>query len=290
MKRVNLFVIALITLLLLSGQAAVAQQPVFRIGVLDDQAGSLSKGAQLAVQQLNAAGGVRGADGTFFQLQLIVQPTNDGSNLANAVANLNQADIIAALGPATTNEVSTGFPQLQSLNVPVLTPATGDNLLVTDTTDRLFRSRAAQILQGQALALYLVNDQNLRSIAVVQLDVESTDNVLGFSNALQMLGVTPQMLLLQGQVNDLATSIVQSNPQVAVIYGNMQLASQLLITLRQVGWGGLVGYDQAADPNFGVLTPSNMRDGILSTATWSFAATDASSMLSSPSPPRPMTR
>src|SRR5690606_33591188 len=119
-------------------------------------------------QEINAAGGVRGADGTLFQLELVVQPTNGGTNLPNAVANLNQANIIAALGPTTNAEAINGLAQLQSLNVPVFTPATNDSILITDTTDRLFRSRAAQILQGQALAVHLISERGLRSIAVVQ--------------------------------------------------------------------------------------------------------------------------
>jgi ABC-type branched-subunit amino acid transport system substrate-binding protein len=274
----KLFVwVTFVTLLLLRGPLAQAQQPVFRIGVLDDELGSITTGAQLAVDEINAAGGVRGADGTFFRLELIVQPTNEGVNLTGAVANLNQANIIAALGPATSSEALGGLAQLQSLNVPVLTPATNDSLLVNDTTDRLFRSRAAQILQGQALALYLVNDLNLRNITVIQLDVESTEVAIGFASALQALGVTPQQLLLQARVTDLATTIVQTDPLAAVVYGDAQLASELFVTLRQAGWDGVLAYDRAASADFTTIVPTSLRSSMLSTTTWPFTATDAQS-------------
>jgi ABC-type branched-subunit amino acid transport system substrate-binding protein len=263
--------------ILLTGHGVSAQQPVFRIGVLDDKDGFIAKGAQLAVQETNAAGGVRGADGTFFQLELIVQPTGGGANLATAVANLSQANIIAVLGPATNSEVLNGMPQLQGLNVPVLTPATNDSILITDTTDRLFRSRAAQILQGQALAINLINERGIRSIAVVQLDVESTDNVVGFASSAQALGVTPQVLLLQAAVTDLATAIVQSNPQAAVVYGNPQLAGELFTVLRQVGWTGILAYDQVGSPEAISSIPLSLRTGVLSTTTWPFTATDSRS-------------
>lgn len=275
MQRIR-YLIAFL-LVVVSATWVNAQQPVFRIGVLDDDIGFITKGAQLAVQEINAAGGVRGADGTLFQLELIIQPTNGGTNLANAVANLNQANIIAVLGPVTNAETINGLAQLQSLNVPVFTTATNDSILITDTTDRLFRSRAAQILQGQALAVHLINERTLRSITVVQLDVESTDNVVGFASAAQTLGVTPQILLLQSAVTDLATTIVQSNPQVVAIYGSAELAGELFATLRQAGWTGMIAYDQITSVDAVNTIPLNLRTGIFSTTTWPFTAVDVRS-------------
>ena len=142
-----------------------AQQPVFRIGVLDEQAGQISNGARLAVEEINAAGGAQGADGTFFQLELIVQP---GTDLTDAVANLNQASVIAVLGPETTNEVVSNLAILQALNVPVLTPATGDTIIPSDTTGRIFLSRATDVYEARALANYVITDLGFQRIATIQ--------------------------------------------------------------------------------------------------------------------------
>jgi branched-chain amino acid transport system substrate-binding protein len=253
---------------------AYAQQPVFRIGVLDADTGPAANGARLAVQEINSAGGVRGADGTFFQLELIVQPS---TNLENAVAALRQSTIIAAIGPTSNADVANGLAQLQSLNVPVLVHSTDDSILVTDTTDRLFRSRAAQILKGQALADYVVKDLGLTSVAVVQLDVESTDSAAGFSTALQSQGITPQFLLLQSQITDLATTIIQTNPQLAAVFGGPDLTDQLLTTLRQAGWSGRLAYNQADIDGFGSQVTGELLNGILATTTWPFTARDAQS-------------
>lgn len=274
LPSVGLFILLIVCFL----QPVAAQQPVFRIGILDDEAGSISKGAGLAVQEINARGGVRGADGTLFRLELIVQPTEAGARLQTAVSNLNQANIVAALGPATSNEVLSNLQLLQSLNVPVLTPATNDSILVSDATDLIFRSRAAQILHGQALATYLIEEQGLRSIAAVQLDVNSTDSVVGFSSAAQTLGVSPQILLLQSQVANLAPTVIQSNPQVVVAYGSPQLAAELLAALRQGGWSGTFAYDQAATPEFTDNIARNLLANILSTTAWPFTAADDTSV------------
>ena len=244
---------------------------------LDADNGSISKGASLAVQELNAAGGVRGADGTFFRLELVVQGTQGGNQTASAIANLGQASIIAALGPATNNEVLTNMQQLQNLNVPVLSPATNDSLLVADATNRLFRSRSAQILLGQALATYLISDRNITTMTAVQLDVNSTDSVVGFSSAAQGLGIAPQILLLQSQITELATTIVQSNVQAVAAFGPPETAAELLNILRQTGWAGIYAYDGAEADTFQQAVSAGALSGILSTTTWPFTATDADS-------------
>lgn len=267
-----------ILFLLVSLQIAGAQQPVFRIGVLDNERGPISNGARLAVQEINAAGGVRGADGTMFQLELIFQPTNFGANLDTAINNLQQANVIAALGPESNAEVLNGLPLLQSLNAPILTPATNDTVIRLDTSGRIFRTRAAQILQEQALASYIINELGLRSVATVQLDIESTDSVIGFTNASSSFGVTPQpTLLFQNDLADLATRIIQANSDVAVTFGSPALASTLYTTLRESGWQGTFAYDRIDDENFRSSVPFEQLNGILSVTTWPFAAVDETS-------------
>ena len=71
-KRSLLLLVALIMGLLTMSIPQAQGLPVFRIGVLDIENGALTRGAQLAVQEINVAGGVVGADGTVFQLQLVI--------------------------------------------------------------------------------------------------------------------------------------------------------------------------------------------------------------------------
>src|SRR3954471_2877632 len=95
-----LILLMLLTVNLVSGQSA----PVFRIGVLDDQQGHIANGARLAVHDINALGGVRGADGTQFQLELIVQPIS-GTDITNTIASLRDASLIAVFGPESDSTV-----------------------------------------------------------------------------------------------------------------------------------------------------------------------------------------
>ena len=265
--------LTLLSMSLVQGQST----PVFRIGVLDDQQGHITNGARLAVRDVNAAGGVRGADGTQFQLELVVQPLT-GSNLTNTIASLRDASLIAVIGPTSDNDVKNNLAALQGLNIPILTPATGDTTLTEDQSGRLFRTRAAQLLQGRALATVLVSDYNLKRFATVQLDndLETSAGVVGFTISLNGLNVTPTLALqvqTDNAVADANQQLIASNLDAVVAYGQPQRAANLLTSLRTAGFKGQFVYNQADDPVFKQAAGKNIT-GTFSATTWPFTAVD----------------
>lgn len=284
MKQRSWKILALILLLtgmiLSLGMSAAQAQPTFRIGVLDTERGPIASGARLAVTEINSLGGVTGADGTRFVLELIIAPPAEDGNLGDAIATIADANVIAVLGPATTTDVINNAPALQALNVPIITPAIGDTLIATDTSARLFRSRAAEVLHGRALAETLINTLQARRIATVQLDVDSTAGIIGFSSAASTFGVQPQPALLltaPDALPDIIDSIIASSPEVVVVYGPPELASQLYIDLRQAEFVGNFAYNQAELPEFRDAIPLQQLNGILSVTTWPFSAVDEAS-------------
>ncbi len=253
--------------------------PVFRIGVLDNEGGALLKGAQLAAEEINAAGGVRGADGTLFRLELVTQPV-DNLDIATSIANISQASVIAVIGPERSVDVIANLSALQQLGVPILTPATDDTIGAIDNTDVVLRIRAQEALQGRALANYLTSDTGASSVVTVQLDLESTASVVGFSTAMSALGRPVQQALLfdtNNPIPRIAQTIVQNNYQVAAVYGPPQLASELYVRLRSSDWGGVFAYNRADEAAFRSAVPTSQLAGILSTTTWSYASNDEAS-------------
>lgn len=262
------------------GISAAQAQPVFRIAVLDQERGAATSGARLAVQEINLSGGVEGADGTRFSLELIIVPPAEDGSLVDALATVAQSDVIAVIGPVTTNEVLNNAPALQGLGVPVITTAIGDTILATDTSGRLFRSRAAEVLQGRALADTMINTLGLRSIATVQLDVDSTAGIIGFSGAAQTFGVQPQPALLltaPDAVEQIVDTLIDANPAAVVVYGPPEIASQLYTELRQAEYGGSFAYNQAESAAFRDAIPLQQLNGILAVTTWAFSAADQTS-------------
>lgn len=264
----NIWIILLPILLLgISAQAQIL--PVFRIGVIDSAFGPISRGARLAVEEINAAGGVEGADGTVFRLELVIA----SSDISTAVETINQASVIAVLGPESADNVLPNLSILQSLGVPILTPAIDDTIVAIDTTDRIFRIRAQEVLLGQALAEYLRDNLGITRITTVQLDLESTAGIIGFSTALTGLGLAPAPnLLLDGnnELEDIVTEIIRSNPEAIVTYGPPAEASVLYAQLRAGGWNGRFAYNQANLADFRSLLPPQQLTGVIGTSTWAY--------------------
>jgi branched-chain amino acid transport system substrate-binding protein len=271
-----------VALILILG-VAIAQDslPTFTIGVLDTAHGPIANGAKLAVREINEAGGVEGADGTFFRLQLVIQPVEDGDILTEAVNNLNQEEIIAVIGPKTTADVLSNLPLLQSLGVPILTPAIGDTVIASDTTGSLFRIRAAERWQGSSLASYLVNQLNLQQITTVQLDRNSTAARVGFSIALEQLSssTTETSLLLESedQLDNLVTQIIANNPPAIVTFGEPAIANDFFTLLRIGGWVGAFAYHRADTPEFRNCADTEICRGVIGTTTWSLSSVDLNS-------------
>ncbi len=280
-RRIKLFATRLsfsVLLMLLSFKSVSGQaNPIFRIGVLDDARGHITNGARLAVREINAAGGVRGADGTLFQLELIVQPIS-GTDITNTIASLRDASLIAVLGPESDNDVKDNLQALEALNVPVLTPAIGDTTLTEAESGRLFRTRAPQLLQGRALATILLGDYNLKRIATVQLDndLETSAGIVGFTISASSLNITPVFGLqatTDTALTDAISALATGNLEAVVAYGEPQRAGSLLAGLRSSGYTGQFVYNQADDPAFR-NTPGLDLAGTFSATTWPFTAED----------------
>lgn len=278
MKQQKTFYIRLLVLLFISFSvllSPVQAQSIFRIGIIGEEDGDIAKGVQLAVKSINQAGGIVGSEGTVFNLDVVIASPE---NLDIAVANMNQANVIAVVGPETTEQVLSSIALLQQLNVPVFTPAIGDTILLQDNTNRIFRARAQEVTQGRALADYLVNSLNVRTITTVQLDVESTASIIGLSTALSAFSVSPTNMIFDeatNNVDQIISSITQTQPNAVGIYGPPELAVQVYNRLRSSGYAGRIIYNQATHPDFVNFVPTAQLQGILNSNTWSFSSTDA---------------
>lgn len=269
------FIFAL-TLLLALGVAQAQQTPTFRIGILAETDSPLALGALLAVEQINAAGGVRGADGTQFLLQPVLQSPDVEGNYQRAIANLSTASIVAVIGPETTRQVQDNLSPLLALNRPILTPARGNGLILDDNSGRLFRSRTIGLLADRALAQVIVSDLGVTNIQNVLLDEspEQLESLVGFSTAAQDLGASTLEPLIEAPTEGLITTLIETNPQAVALFGAPQLANEVVIGLRNARYPGLIAYNNADDSDFrDLLSPAEL-DGIISATTWSYTLPD----------------
>ena len=280
MYRISIFrgtlLLALAVMLLAFGGDLSAQYTL-RIGVIDQPDGSMLAGARLAAKHINEAGGIIGADGTAFQLAVVDTSPN---HMDIAVANMRQASVIAVIGPQTNQAVARSIGLLQGLDAPVFTPATSDTVLLADTSNRIFRSRAPKSQQLKGLADYLVNTLEVQTIQTIQLDTASTADLITLANALSAFGLRPANLRYEPErleLEQIAAAVAQTSPDALAIYGPPRLAAQAYNLVRGAGYAGNVVYDQAAQPDFVTAIPAGSRSGIISVSTWSYALDDAAS-------------
>lgn len=255
-----------------------AQQPVFRVGVFAEPESTLARGAALKVAQINANGGVRGADGTFFTLELVFAPTQNGQTTAEAVQQLAQANVIAAITPPTTAEVTTTLPLLSQLGVPLLTPASGDNLIIADANRQLFRVSATDFLIERGLAEYLINEQRFSQIRLVQFDADATVKSLGFQTAALAFGVPVPSAALVLNADQIATAAAETfaqSPQAVVTYGDVALAAQFYSALQAAGYTGAFAHPQVNNAAFQENIPTRLN--LYGAGTWTYSAPDPTS-------------
>jgi len=285
MRRHHILLGIVIALLLVTFSTLISAQtstPVFRIGVLGNERGELANGARLAITQLNAVGGVRGSDGTFFQLEMVIVPIEAEGAINDAIEALAAARVIAVLGPETSEQVLSALPLLQSLNVPILTPAVGDTVIASDQTGLLFRIRSAERWQGNALADLFLNEVRLNEVTTVQLDRSSTGGRVGFSVALTSVANAPteRTLILDTNqaIGDLVAQIMTTQPVFLSVFGPPALSAQFYNQLRASGWVGIYAYPQAESPEFKNTVDIDQLQGILGTNTWTLSNPNAESI------------
>lgn len=255
---------------------------VLRIGYLGMAGSAAANGAQLAVDQINGAGGFTAADGNVYRLELIMlaaAPTAE--TLGNNITAMVAQNIVAFLGPDSSAALTPDNVQaLINTGLPVLTGATGDALTTDDAADVLFRIQAPSLVFSRALATYLVNDLGITSIALVSTDVESSEALRDFEKTMTDLGI-----VAAGKVQLANASFLESqgqgllnlNPEAVAMWGPAEDAVALLRQLRNGGWTGRFVYPHAEEAAQTKTLPDDLADGVLGVTGWSYAYTNQAS-------------
>jgi branched-chain amino acid transport system substrate-binding protein len=156
----------------------------------------LMNGAKLAVDDVNAAGGVLGR-----QLELLVeddQTTNPGAVLAFSRL-ASRDDIVAFIGPTSSTQMHAVAPDVLKAGKPVVFN-TSDPALTHLGNPWLFRVRAHDAYSARVMAEYGVKELGKRSWAIVHsTDAFGTAAMKLLSAEVDKLGAT--RALVQGYVN-----------------------------------------------------------------------------------------
>ena len=215
-----------------SGSAAAG--PI-KIAVVDAQSGALSdlgqfewRGVSLAVNQVNAAGGIGGRK---IQLKLYDDrgdPTV-GTELARKIASDGD---VAMLGTAESAVTIAMAPILKTEQIPNIT--SGQSVgLIAQHSPYLFLNGPTGLTYDSTLAKYLVTTKGYKKIAMLtNNDSYGTGEESSMTNALKALGITPVAAKVvpsdQTNMTPTLTSIRGADPQVLFI-GAEEAQSGLIV-------------------------------------------------------------
>lgn len=211
-------------------------------------------GAILAIEQINAAGGVLG--------QKIDPIQKDCKSVADEAMNVSAAlagdKIVAQIGPLTSGDVAGSTPVMMDNQIPLIAPAaTAANVTVDDKTqktrDYIFRVCFIDPFQGTLMAQFASKDLKVKTAAIYK--DTSSDYAKGlaeyFKKTFEAAGGT--IVAEEGFVKDdrdfkaTLTKIRGKNPEFIYVPGYYQEVAPLIKQARELGvtapMGGGDGWD-----------------------------------------------
>ncbi|HEL2401443.1 TPA: ABC transporter substrate-binding protein [Streptococcus suis] len=156
-----------------SSAQGVAIGDTFKIGYNLELSGAVSsygqneeKGANLAVKEINAAGGIGGK-----KIEVITKDNkSETAEAATVATSLASEGANIVIGPATSGAAAASIPALTSAGVPMITPSgTQTNLVVNDkgeVQDYFFRATFTDGYQGQVMAKYATENMSAKKVVL----------------------------------------------------------------------------------------------------------------------------
>ncbi|MFZ4814021.1 MAG: CARDB domain-containing protein [Phototrophicaceae bacterium] len=277
-QRFTLVIVFVLFAVLTAPYRGLAQAPSFKIGVIGTADDPISRGATLLVNQINRSGGVEGADGTLFQLELVFVPLA-ASDPLTVLEALQAEGVIAVIGLESITDFQAATALVEGLTVPLLTPIADDTLFIITENPLVYRLTASEFLRQRALAEYLTETEGFTNIALYQFDALSTVQALGFINAIDTVGVniSPPEIVTNSNRDAQIAQILARKPQVVITYGDPAAASGFYFELLASGYVGAFAHPDAGLASFQGEIPKTLLTGIYGTSNWSYTATDLTS-------------
>ncbi|MDR1711850.1 MAG: branched-chain amino acid ABC transporter substrate-binding protein [Propionibacteriaceae bacterium] len=250
------------------GEASSAEEKILTIGVIAPLTGDLSPfgkgiqyGAQLAVDQANAAGGIAG-----YTLQLSPQDDQATPDVGKNAATLLAGDdtVIGVVGTMNSSVAQPVIPVLGAANIPMVSPANtspaltkGDDLTnPTRPNVNFFRLCASDDKQGPFAAKYLYENLGIKTVATVHdKKVYGQGLVEQFSAAFEALGGTVVAAETinpdDKDYNTVITKLKAANPEAIYYGGEVPQAAPLSSQAKAAGLTvPLMGGDGLYDTNY----------------------------------------
>lgn len=244
-----------------TGDKEVDQAKEIIVGINTELSGGVASygtnakdGAQLAIDEINAAGGVLG-----MQIKPIIRDCKSMADEAMSVsAALVGEKIVAQIGPLTSGNVAGSTPVMMDNKIPLIAPAgTAENVTVDEQTgatrDYIFRVCFIDPFQGTLMAQFAADELGAKTAAIYK--DTSSDYAKGlaeyFKKTFESKG--GKVIMEEGFVKDdrdfkaTLTKIRTAEPEFIYIPGYYQEVAPLIKQARELQinapMGGGDGWD-----------------------------------------------
>ena len=246
-----------------------------KLGMLAPMSGSeaafgvyMENGAQLAVNEINEAGGVLGR-----QLELVVEDDGCDATMSVAAANkLVTEGVTASVGGYCSGATLPTLPIFDEAGIPMVIPAANSNKLVEEALPGVFLINGTGDQQAEAAVKY-VQQEGFTTVGVVDdATAYSADLASVFTSQAEASGLTVALTetITPGE-NDysaVATALASANPDVVYFTGYVQEAGLIVRQATDAGYSGmfLLG-DGSVDSKFAEIAGAGYTENVAATFT-----------------------
>jgi branched-chain amino acid transport system substrate-binding protein len=206
-------------------------------GALSTFGVSSVQGLHLAVDQMNAAGGILGGP-----IDLIVEDNGSKAGESATIVRkfISQDKVAAILGDLTSSATMECAPLSQAAKIPMLTPS-ATNVAITQIGDYIFRSCFIDPFTGRIMAKFALDELHAKR-AIVMTDVKQ-DYSVGLADAIRQWfadngrGTLSAVSYSSGDTNfrTQLTAVRMARPDVVFLPGYYTEAALILRQARELG-------------------------------------------------------
>jgi branched-chain amino acid transport system substrate-binding protein len=271
MKRHHLIGYAVCSIAFAMGSAQAAD---IKLGVIAGLSGSgtsygigIRQGAEMAIKEINAAGGINGH-------KLVMTLVDDASNPAQSVTAMQRLvdeKVDLVVGGWGSSQVLAAMEVAERAGMPYVVVGATSPLITTDKNKWTFRVIQPDSIQAEQIAEVAVKRLGMKRIAVIN---DANDYGVGnkeiFIASLKKLGVTPvEVQSYQSADKDFTSQLSRiraANPDGLAIFGTIPAAPAIMNQAREIGvTAHFIGTGGLANENLITLAPKASDGTILTT-------------------------
>ncbi len=243
MKKIN-YVVIILFLAMAIGPLTVSAAEPFKVGLVTSLSGKTSYagvhmkiGAEIAVEELNKAGGING-----HQVQLITEnDDSQGSKSASAAYKLIFQDkVMLIVGPTTSDGNFSTQKITDEAKIVQLATSGSSPRLTSENKKWFFRLALSTVYQMSTMTNYLANKLGVKRMAIM---TQQTEMAKGAEDALladvKKYGITPLIQeKFQSTDADFSAQLIRiknANPQAVALLGDSPKCAQIAQQARSLG-------------------------------------------------------